>query len=320
LPTQTKPGLSTEKMPILKAHNLTKKFNRFTAVGGISFTIDQGEIFGLLGPNGAGKTTTIRMLTGVIQPTAGEIEIGGYNLQKEPIAAKQLMGIVPEVANAYLDLAAYTNLLFVGELYGLKNSEKISKAKTLLELFGLAEFAGNKVKTFSKGMKQRLILAMALMNNSKILFLDEPTSGLDVKSTRVIRRVIRQLNQEGKTILLTTHNIDEANQLCGRIAIMNYGKIVVVDSPEKLKNAFTETTAIEVSYGKAINQKDFKRDYIDRVEKYGDKFRFYTQDVSATIQLLVDYSKASKNKIISLNTIKPSLEDIFLKFIEREND
>lgn len=305
-------------MSIVKVNNLTKEFNGFKAVDNISFEIKEGEIFGLLGPNGAGKTTTIRILTGILKPTHGSAKIEKYDIQKNPLEAKQLMGIVPETTEAYLDLSAYKNLLFVGELYGLKKKERTKKAIRLLKLFELEQSMNKKVKTFSKGMRQRLVLAMALINNSKILFLDEPTSGLDVKSARMIKTLIRRLNKEGKTILLTTHNIDEANQLCDNVAIMNYGKIVAINTPEKLKDTIQSVSSVEVSFEKTVNPESIKPINMSKVEKEGDKLKFYTKKPEEVIFSLVNYSKSSNNKIISLNTLKPTLEDVFIKLTENK--
>ena len=238
--------MGIEKNSIIKVINLAKEYNQFRAVDNITFKVENGEIFGLLGPNGAGKTTTIRMLTGIIKPTKGTAIINDYDIQKNPIEAKQMIGVVPEMANAYVDLSALQNLLFMGELYGLKQNQRLKKAEQLLKTFKLYEKRQQKVKTFSKGMKQRILIAMALMNDAKILFLDEPTSGLDVESTKLLRGLIRKFNEESKTtIILTTHNIEEADQLCDRIAIMNYGKIVAIEHPEKLKQIIKEAVTIE---------------------------------------------------------------------------
>lgn len=303
-------------MNIVKVNNLSKDFNGFKAVDNISFEIKKGEIFGLLGPNGAGKTTTIRILTGILKPTSGNAEINNYDIQKNPLKAKQLMGIVPETTEAYLDLSAYKNLLFIGELYGLNKKDRVEKASELLKLFELEESMNKKVKFFSKGMRQRLVLAMALMNDSKIIFLDEPTSGLDVKSARLIKSLIKKLNTEGKTILLTTHNIDEANQLCDKVAIMNYGKIVAIDTPEKLKDTIQSVSSVQVSFEKSVDPKNITLVGVSKIDKEGDKLKFYTRRPEQVIFSLVDYSKSSKNKIVSLNTLKPTLEDVFVELTE----
>lgn len=302
---------------MIKVKSLVKEFNSFRAVDKISFEVKKGEIFGLLGPNGAGKTTTIRMLTGILKPTSGTAYIGKYDIQKDSLKAKQLMGIAPEMANAYVDLSALKNLLLMGELYGMQKGERIRKAEKLLKLFELYEKRHQKVKTFSKGMKQRTIVAMALMNDSKLLFLDEPTAGLDVKSARLIRKLIREFNDRGVTIFLTTHNIEEANQLCDRIAIMNYGKIVAIGSPEKLKHTIQSTISVEVAFSKKVKIDKLKFADINRIEKIGDKFKLYTEKPQRVIPQLVNYSKSTNNEIIVLNTLGPNLEDVFLKLTEK---
>ena len=298
----------------IEVRDLTKKFNGFTAVDKISFGVKSGELFGLLGPNGAGKTTTIRMLTGIFKPTSGTASVGGYDIQKNPLEAKQLMGIVPEMANAYVDLSALRNLLLMGELYGIQKRERVKKAENLLKLFGLYEKRNNKVKTFSKGMQQRLIVAMGLINDPKLLFLDEPTAGLDVESVRLIRELIREFNSKRITIILTTHNIEEANQLCDRVAIMNHGKIVAIDSPEKLKSTFQSTASIEVAFDKEVKAEELLfGDVVTEMKKVGDKIRLYSKRTGEVIPMLVEYSRSSGSKIISINTLAPNLEDVFVK-------
>lgn len=306
------------KMHAIKVENLTKQFNGFTAVDHISFVVKSGELFGLLGPNGAGKTTTIRMLTGILKPTTGTAYIEEYDIQKNPLEAKQLMGIVPEMANAYVDLSALRNLLLIGELYGIRKKRRIEKAEKLLKLFGLYDKRHQKVKTFSKGMKQRIIVAMGLMNDPQLLFLDEPTSGLDVESVRLIRELIGEFNGRGIAVILTTHNIEEANQLCDRVAIMNHGKIVAIDRPEKLKRTIQSTTSIEVAFHKEVKARELIFEGVTEVKKTGDKLKLYTEKPEEIIPVLVKYSQSSGNKIISLNTLAPNLEDVFLKLTKKE--
>ena len=302
----------------IRVENLTKRFNGFNAVDDVSFTVEGGELLGLLGPNGAGKTTTIRMLTGVLKPTTGTAHIGEYDIQKDPLKAKQIMGIVPEMANAYLDLSALNNLLLIGELYGIGKKERVEKAESLLKLFGLYDKKRQKVKTFSKGMTQRLIVAMGLMNDPKLLFLDEPTSGLDVESVILIRELIRDFNDNGTTIILTTHNIEEANQLCDRVAIMNHGKIVAIDRPEKLKRTIQSTTSIEVAFTTKVNVEELIFDKVNEVKKVGDKLKLYTEKPEDVIPMVIKYSHSSSNKILSLNTLGPNLDDVFLKLTKKE--
>ncbi|MDD3487872.1 MAG: ATP-binding cassette domain-containing protein [Candidatus Pacebacteria bacterium] len=305
---------------IIEVKQLKKDFDGFDAVNNITFNVKKGEVFGLLGPNGAGKTTTIRMLIGILKPTQGEVFIKEYNVRKEPIKVKQIMGIVPEFADAYTDLSALRNLLLTGELYGIERKKSIQKAISLLKKFELYEKRHQKVKTFSKGMRQRLILAMALMNDAEILFLDEPTSGLDVESTRLIRQLIRKFNKDGVTIFLTTHNIEEADLLCDRVAIMNQGKIIAIDRPELLKNIMKKISSIEVAFKKDLKEEDLYFKGVEKVNKMGDKFRIFGEKTLEIILSLIKYSRKSENEIISLRMIEPSLEDIFVKLTNKNEN
>lgn len=307
-------------MPVIKVEKLIKKFGDFKAVNNISFNVKKGEIFGLLGPNGAGKTTTIRMLTGILKPTSGQAFIGEYNIQKEPLQARQNMGIVPEMANAYVDLSAIRNLLLMGELYGLDKEKRIERAERLLKLFKLYKHKDKKVKSFSKGMHQRIILAMALMNNSEVLFLDEPTTGLDVESVRLIRQLIKKFNNEETTIILTTHDIEEANLLCDRVAIMNHGKIVAIDRPEELKKIIKSVNSIIVAFKEEVSKESIFFEEVDKIEEVGDKYRLYTKNIDKVISLLVEYSNKHNNEIVTLKTLEPSLEDVFVKLTQKDGN
>src|SRR4030043_1850976 len=182
----------------IEAINLTKYYDDLLAVDHINFQVEEGEIFGFLGPNGAGKTTTIRMLTGISIPTEGTATIMGYDIQSQPIQAKEQMGIVPDVSNIYNELSAWDNLVFTGKLYDLPKALREDRAEELLKMFGLYERRKEKVQGFSRGMKRRICIAMALMNRSSIVFLDEPTSGLDVQSVLIIRETIRKINTKGQ--------------------------------------------------------------------------------------------------------------------------
>ena len=243
-------------MNAIVVKDLTKRFGNFTAVDHIDFNVEQGELFGFLGPNGAGKTTTVRMITGLIKPDAGRVSIMGYDVEKEALDAKQLMGVLPETSNAYIDLSAWQNLMLMGKLYGLDKMKRQSKAEDLLKLFDLYEKRSVAVKGFSKGMKQRLQICMALISEPRVLIMDEPTSGLDVQSSRLIRSIVADLNAKGVTFLLTTHNMEEANQLCSRIAIIHKGKVVAIDRPEVLKRRIERLHSVEVSFNKDVPQSD----------------------------------------------------------------
>ncbi|MBU7031540.1 MAG: ATP-binding cassette domain-containing protein [Theionarchaea archaeon] len=304
---------------MISVSNLTKKFNSFTAVDGIEFQIEKGSLFGLLGPNGAGKTTTIRMLTGILKPTAGTASIGGHDIQKNPLEAKQLMGIVPEMTNAYVDLSPFQNLSLIGELYGIPRDERKKRAQYLLSLFNLKERTHHKVRTLSKGLQQRVVVAMALMNKADILFLDEPTSGLDVESTRLIREIIVKARDEGTTILLTTHNIPEADQLCDTIAIMNKGRIVAIERPENLKRIVKSSMSVEVAFSDSAVKMPHL-DHVNHVEQRGDRYKLYTDKPENVIPQLVAYAEQAHIKIISLHTLGADLEDVFLRLTRGEKN
>ena len=186
--------MEKESDNIIEVNALTKKFGNITAVNQISFNISRGEVFGFLGPNGAGKTTTIRMLTGLLTPDSGNISIDGFDIKKNPIRAKMKMGVIPETANVYVDLTAKQNIILAGKFYAIGTKELEKRADRLLDEFGLYERKDGIVKTFSKGMKQRVNIASAVVHNPDILFLDEPTLGLDVQSQRLIRKIIKEMN------------------------------------------------------------------------------------------------------------------------------
>src|SRR5208337_4940454 len=232
----------------IEVEGLTKYYAKLLAVDHVSFEVKQGEIFGFLGPNGAGKTTTTKMLTGLTRPTSGTLAVSGKDMVRESIEAKKSIGVVPENSNVYDEMSAWDNLIFAAQLYRVPKNQREKKAKELLELFGLYERRKDRAGVFSKGMKRRLTIAAALVHMPSLLFLDEPTSGLDVQSSRMIRNLIKDLNRTGVTIFLTTHYIEEADQLCQRIAMINKGKIVALDSPEKLKASVEKHQTIDVSF------------------------------------------------------------------------
>lgn len=301
----------------LDVRNLTKRFGPIIAVDDLSFSVAQGEIFGFLGPNGAGKTTTIRMLTGLLTPDAGEIMVQGTDVHRDPIRAKMAMGVIPEMSNVYIELTARQNVVLAGRFYGKRKSEVEAQADRLLKQFELDDRKDDRVQGFSKGMKQRVLIASALVHAPQVLFLDEPTSGLDVHSQRLIRTIITEMHHEGTTVFLTTHNIEEASALCDRVGIINRGALVAVDTPEQLKKAFQETQSVEVAFDRPIDGYEVvPTSLTNRVEKAGDKWRFYTDDPDQLIKHLVGFAQRQGLTLTSLNTYGASLEDAFVKFTE----
>jgi ABC-2 type transport system ATP-binding protein len=294
--------------------SLSKHFGEIRAVDRISFEVEEGELFGFLGPNGAGKTTTQRMLTGVLKPDSGAVHILGFDLMSNPFDAKMLTGVVPEMSNVYIDLSAWDNLMLMGELYGVPKRKRKQKALELLELFGLTDRKDQKTRGFSKGMKQRLILAMAMIHEPQLLFLDEPTSGLDVQSSRLIRKVIRELNQEGATVFLTTHNIEEANQMCNRVAIINSGRIAAIDSPENLRNTIQSSQSVEVAFDRKVSNLDSLQAIgsVNEIRQEGNKFKLYTNEPGQLACQIAEYASSQELRVLALNTLEPSLEDVFI--------
>lgn len=302
---------------VIEVRELTKRFGDVIAVNQINFSINQGEIFGFLGPNGAGKTTAIRMLTGLLIPDSGDVFIDGIDIRREPIQAKMKMGVIPEMGNIYVDLTARENIILAGRFYGISKRELEKRVDSLLEQFELYDRKDDVVKTFSKGMKQRVNIASAIVYNPEILFLDEPTSGLDVQSQRLVRDIITQMNQKGTTIFLTTHNIEEANKLCERVAIINKGKIAAIDRPERLRRTFEETQSAEISFDKPINGALIeKSELVNRVERLGDKWKLYTGNPDKLVKYLAKFSHEQDLIIVSLEICGASLEDAFVELTE----
>jgi len=300
----------------IEAKNLTKKYGDLVAVDHINFTVTQGEVFGFLGPNGAGKTTTTRMLTGISTPTEGSARIMGYDIRKKSFQAKEMMGVVTDISNVYNELSAWDNLIFTAKLYGLSRTKRQERARELLEMFGLYDVRNENVRGFSGGMKRRITIAMALVNEAKVLFLDEPTTGLDVQSVRMIRELIRKLNTKGTTIFLTTHNMHEANELCDRVAIINQSKLATINTPERLKQTMEKVHSVEVAFDKGIPELEKALEMlpsIREVQKRGDKFRLYTLHPPEVLAEIFEFAKSKGVRILGVNTLSPTLEDVFVE-------
>ncbi len=231
----------------LVAENLHKSFNGLKAVDGVTFAVERGEIFGLLGPNGAGKTTTIRILSTVLTADRGDVSIGGHSLRNDADAARQLIGVCPQELALYPEMSALDNLVFFGRMVGLGSREAKLQAMAHLEMMGLADRAKGKIDKYSGGMKRRVNLAVALMGDPRLLFLDEPTVGIDPQSRNMIYETIEGLRDKGMTILYTTHYMEEAERLCRRVAIMDGGRIVALDTPDGLKQliGLSEQSSLE---------------------------------------------------------------------------
>lgn len=294
--------------------NLTKSYGKIVAVNNVNLQVHEGEFFGLLGPNGAGKTTIVRLIMGLTKPSAGKVLVAGHDMSTEPVQVKKEFGFIPEMSNLYNDMSAWENLIFSSKLYGIRKDEASRRSLELLELFGLRERLGGKVGQYSKGMKRRLAIAMALIHRPRILFLDEPTGGLDVQSSRLIRQMLRQLHIDGVTIFMTTHYIEEADQLCNRVAIINQGSIVALDTPEKLRSS-TPEVVIDVAFDSPTQiPAELEANFTKLVKLREERFRLYTTDSETLIKLLRNFAEATGRSIMAMSTMKPTLEDVFVKY------
>ena len=301
---------------VIQVQNLTRKFGDLVAVDHVEFGVYQGEIFGFLGPNGAGKTTTVRMLTGVIDPSEGSATILGHDIRKESLLSREHIAVVPEEANVYLDLSVWKNLMLMAELHGVTRDWRRREAERLLNALGLAERKRQKARELSKGLKQRLMLCAALVTGPEVLFLDEPTSGLDVQSARLIRQIVTDLNRNGLTVFLTTHNMSEASEMCSRVAIIDKGRIAAIDAPEKLSSTISRRQYVEVRFAGAAPDygKLESLPTVLQIDSDNRTYRLYTKMPGQVATQIVRLADKSGLEIMHLSTCKPTLEDVFLHF------
>jgi ABC-2 type transport system ATP-binding protein len=300
----------------IEVSSLTKTYDDVVALDGISFAVEEGEVFGFLGPNGAGKTTTIRILTGLSRLTSGNARVLGYDISSEIVKAKKGFGVVPELSNMYDELTGLDNLVFMGQLYGIHSHERQPRAEELLRTFSLYERKDSKFATYSRGMKRALTIAAALVHEPHLLFLDEPTVGLDVVAARSLRAIIKRLKESGITVFFTTHYLEEGDILCDRIALLVKGKIVAVDTPARLKSMAEEKTALEVSFKvplmKAADELGWRLPGL-AVVRVDDKVRIYGGDADVVLHTILGYATENGTQVASISSLTPSLEDAFVK-------
>ncbi|MCD6479416.1 ATP-binding cassette domain-containing protein [Candidatus Bathyarchaeota archaeon] len=300
-------------MDSIIVEGLTKYYGDLCAVDHVSFTVEAGEVFGYLGPNGAGKTTTIRMLTGLTRPSEGRAWVAGYDIVKETLEVKRRIGVVPEVSNLYDELTVWENLEFISRLYHVPRAERHRRIGELLKLFDLWDRRDTRFRRLSRGLKRRAVLAAALVNDPEILFLDEPTTGLDVVSARSLRGLVNRLRGMGKTIFLTTHYIEEADQLCDRVAIIVCGRIRAIDTPENLKLKAGVKSILEVELSDRPPASLLERLRGLEVEVEGRQLRVHTDNPQMLLRLLVEEVGRSGLTLLSLRSRSPTLEDAFIK-------
>jgi ABC-2 type transport system ATP-binding protein len=302
-------------MGVVTVENLRKHYGDVHAVDGISFEIHEGEIFGLLGPNGAGKTTTINVLCTYTEPTAGKIIVAGHSVTAEPDAVKRVIGVVPQDIALYPDLNAVENLRFFGRMYDVRRARLEQRIAGLLQLVGLTEHARKRVEHYSGGMKRRLNLAVGLLSEPRFLMLDEPTVGVDPQSRNGIFENIRALNQQGLTILYTTHYMEEAELLCHRVAVMDQGRIIALDTPQNLIN--TLGTGILHVGVKDVDQEMLARlqalHQVKAVNRRDGTLAFEIVDAQRALLDIIALFSETGTPMTSLEILEPNLESVFIQ-------
>jgi ABC-2 type transport system ATP-binding protein len=302
---------------MISTRNLTRRFGLTTAVENLTLEVDKGEVLGLLGPNGAGKTTTVRMLACLIAPSAGEASVCGFRAGTQDDKIRRMIGVLTEVPGLYENLSARRNLEFYADLHGVRSAERA--VQKYLSLLGLWDRRDERVSGFSKGMKQKLAIARALVHEPRVLFLDEPTSGLDPEMTRVVRDFIDQIHAEGRTILICTHNLDEAERLCDRVAVIR-SRLIALDKPESLRaSLFGRAVEIRLKspddrFLAAVRALSFVR---DATVENGTLVVSLDDPMSQNPVLIRELVTAGA-EIVFVKEKEHSLEDVYLELIARE--
>lgn len=302
-------------MGIVKIENLVKKFGDFTAVDKINLDIKEGEIYGLLGPNGAGKSTTINMICGLLKPTEGSILILGKDNIKEDIFAKKNIGVVPQDIAIYEELSAYDNVKFFAGLYDLSGSVLKERVNEALEFVGLLDKAKSRPGDFSGGMKRRLNIACAIAHRPKLIIMDEPTVGIDPQSRNHILKSVKKLNEMGSTIIYTSHYMEEVEEICTRIGIIDHGKVVAEGTKEKLKSLITETRTVEIIVQNINDAAVEEIQAINGVKSViidGNKIKITSDQEVNNYQKLLMYFLDKNIEIKNIQTNSPDLETVFL--------
>ena len=301
------------EVPAIEMRGLCKAFGTLQAVDHLTLSVRQGEIFGLLGPNGSGKTTTINLISGLSTPSSGEVQVMGYEVRQHARRIRQLLGAVPQETALYEELSAWDNLDFHADLFGMPRREKKGRILQMLDLMQLTERKSARVRTFSGGMKRRLALARALLHDPQLLYLDEPTLGVDVQSRRAIWDYILALRERGKTVLITTNYLEEAQALCERLAILDHGKLLAVDTPAHLKQLYGGSV-VELDMVQPGSVMDDLRQLpgVKKVFQEGTRVQITTQAGSLIVpQILTLVTGHGELRQVAVR--EPSLEEIFLR-------
>jgi len=305
---------------IVKVEGLTKAFGPLKAVDGVSFEVEEGEIFGFLGPNGAGKTTTINMLTTLLSPSGGKAMINGLDIHKHATEVRRTVGVVPQEYTADEDLTGQQNILLCADLYGLPRSDSKPHSMELLKLVELQDAANRKVSTYSGGMRRRLELACGLINYPKLLFLDEPTLGLDVQTRTAVWNYIRMLKEEYKmTLFLTTHYLEEADSLCDRIAIIDHGHIVRIGTPGELKASIGGDVIVVgvAESGPDLSSEIKEIPLVKEVKKSDHEYRIKSEVGEESSIQIIDLIRSRGLHVTKISLTKPTLDEAYLEFTGR---
>jgi len=301
---------------MIVTQDLAKQFDDFWAVDGIDLHVKAGEVLALLGPNGAGKTTTVRMLTSVLRPTHGQARIAGYDVVKEPVRVRASVGVLTEQHGLYGRMPAGEYLEFFGQIYGMDARTRQSRATKLLEDFGLIDYQKRRISEYSKGMKQKLALARAMIHNPPVLLLDEPTSAMDPESAHLVRNSIRELKSASRAIIICTHNLAEAEELADQIAIIRKGRIIASGSPPDLKLSYLGPSVFEVRLGSALNGNEIPiPSGVHLCEQGVDWFRYQTTSPLETNPALLNGLLTKGLPVVGLYEIPRSLEQVYMNAI-----
>jgi ABC-2 type transport system ATP-binding protein len=319
------PTLGTTAEPVIETHALTKVYpsraGDLTAVDGLDLTVRAGEIFGLLGPNGAGKTTTVGMLTTRVIPTNGEARVGGIDVIRHPTAAKQVIGVLPQTNTLDRSLDVFENLYFHGRYFGMGSRAARQRTDELLERFRLADRSHTDTLELSGGMAQRLMVARAVMHRPQVLFLDEPTAGLDPQSRLALWEAIGELHDAGETILVTTHYMEEADQLCDRVAIMDHGRILALDTPAALKESTGADTEIRLraSGDPEVLATDLASlDWVRRTQVTDNSVHVFLRGIPGALARVINHVDAAGFTVHDVGITEPTLESVFISLTGRD--
>jgi ABC-2 type transport system ATP-binding protein len=307
---------------ILEVSNLVKKYGDFTAVKGISFAIEEGEIFSLLGPNGAGKTTTISMVSTLFLPTSGDASVGGHSVIKDPMAVRQIIGVVPQDLALYDDLTARENLSFWGQMYGLGGKALKDRIDEVLGQIGLTDKANQRVKTYSGGMKRRVNIGVGLLHKPRLLFMDEPTVGIDPQSRRAILDSVKDLNKAGMTVLYTTHYMEEAQELSDRVGIIDHGELIALGNQAELTRQVGQMDTLVLHFGEEQDPAALVEPLkglpgVQHVDVSDHKLNILAPSAEHILAEVVAKVNAGGLKIRSLDIQEPNLEAVFLHLTGR---